>query len=231
MASSRKKERRELLAAHYKQKVAFQNTENLVAQKSMTTSEAILDLKWKGKRIAYALANGRIGVYDSFLDVSREEECDMLETLTVEWISEDIFVSGGTDGKMKFWNVGKDMILKISETIKASNDNSWISHLLYISSRSVLVSVCGKTVRLWNPDRTYFELPAHSSTVLGLHWSSPLGSLLTASYGNVYLWDLNDLPTITEPMINFDVKGSFISSQASPSGGLILAGMQEGFIN
>lgn len=174
-----------------------------------------------GEWIAVADASGQISVMDAG-DGKIHHQWSLHDQPAedLRWPRQDRLVSIGEDGCARIVNPRQGG----SEVATVESDQLWIEGLAVCPVTERIAICAGRRASVWtlNGEKTY-ETRGHESTVAGVNFLPGTGSLLTACYGAIYLWDTAD----ESGHQNLEWKGSLFTPHPSPDGEYIACGCQD----
>ncbi len=111
----------------------------------------------------------------------------------------------------------------------AGTRRTWVEHLRWSPDGTLLASVAGKSLRVWNPavGGQCIEYADHPSTVAALCWRPDGKAVGAGFYGGAALYRLGETP----PYERMRWKGSVLSMAWSPNARYVAAGTQEATVN
>lgn len=185
-----------------------------------------------GARLAVGTGDGALFVVDTERGMVQQHwAAHAFGTLSVAWSPDaQTLVSGGQDGRIRFWDVGRDEGLANVDAAPpiASRNTAWVEYLAWSADGTLCAAAAGAHVSLWSRDGTLVRrFSPLRSTVADLQWL-PDGERLSATgYGGITVWSRRQ----EEPVDQLDWKGSFFAHAWSPNGKWLAAGMQESAVH
>jgi WD40 repeat protein len=152
----------------------------------------IIDLDWSldGQFLAAGSASGPVEIFDAVDGAKRlSAEGHELGTNTLCFSPDSrCLVSGGQDGKIKYWD---PLAGQHTTTVELGKD--WVEHLEFKPHSNLLAASCGKKLTLLKSDGTLYKaLPDAPKTISSLAWDPQGGCLAVAYFGGIKLWDSDD---------------------------------------
>jgi WD40 repeat protein len=179
-----------------------------------------------GREIAAAAVSGAIVTYETRTgQILHSLKGHKFGTTTVSYnAAGDCLASAGQDGLIRLWNRTDG-----TERAALAGGAVWVEHLAWQPGGEFLASGAGRKLRLWNAQgETIQEYPDHPSTIAGVSWQPGKGNVLaSAQYGGIQLWATDR----TEPMVEFNWKGSILALAWSPDGKYIATGDQDSTVH
>jgi WD40 repeat protein len=165
---------------------------NLTKVWAVQCDDYIIDLDWSkdGQFLAAGSASGPIEIFHATDGTKRLSATGHEQGTNTLRFSPDshCLVSGGQDGKIKYWDplAGQHIT-----TVEMGKD--WVEHLEFKPNSTLLAASCGKKLSLLKSDGSVSKaLPDAPKTISSLAWDPQGGCLAVAYFGGITLWDSDD---------------------------------------
>jgi WD40 repeat protein len=194
------------------------------------TEDHVIALAWApgGALLAAAAVGGPVRVLDAATGaVKNDLPGHDFGTATLGWSAAGELASGGQDGKIKFWDLGRNAEC-LAVAGGATQRCAWVERLAWHPKEPLLATSAGRVVRLWSPDGALRrEWTDHKSTVSDLAWRPGGRELAVSAYGSVTFWS----PDADTPLKKFEWQGSVLVLAWSPDGKLLATGDQDSTVH
>lgn len=190
----------------------------------------------RGEYLAVAGGDGEVLVLDTANGrVHDTWSAHAFGALCVGWArGTDRLVSGGQDGFVRFWDIGRDE--PVATLPGAPDDDAsspkmkrpWVEHVVWSPDGQTCATAAGAHVALWSTDGALLRrFPPFRSTIADLQWLPDGEKVSAVGYSGAMIWDRRT----DAPGEALHWKGSFLCHAWAPTGKWLAAGMQESAVH
>jgi WD40 repeat protein len=187
---------------------------------TLTGAEAVGAIAWSpsGKLWAFSTLAGEIRVQNG--EQTFEKPGHPFGTFSLIWWDNDLLISGGADGKLRWWKISSGEVQETSLDSKSL----WVEKLGLSPDRNFLAVGAGPTLTLWNRSRELTRTyPKRKSTVADLQWHPRGKFLASVANAEVCFWRVGS----EAPVKSFTYASSLLTGRWSPRGDWFVVGCQD----